>query len=222
MTFLTSVQIRHLVCWGIATLFLVIFAIIYLDQSAAHLLTEEQAARSYRITRELTDAGESSHFFVIAILCGWGGWAYLKYGKNIPAARAQKIEKIRFWGISFLYSLIAAGICTHIFKFIIGRARPNQSLDRYPWDFDLFTHHWHNHSFPSGHSQTLFTAAVAFGFAFPKYQKVIFLVAALLAFTRILLNQHFLSDVIMGSYIGYAVSLIVFYWRFSSRSSATG
>ncbi len=207
-----SLTKRLIIVAGIA-LTAVLVSIFFLDQRAAHLQTEEQANRNYRITRDLTDAGEAGHFYAIAVLCSLAGWGLLKYKKDLTSIQREKFLKLKKWGISFLLALIASGILTHLIKFIVGRARPNQSLDRFPWNFEIFNFHWHYHSFPSGHSQTLFASAVAFSFAFPKQAKWIYLLAASLAFTRVLLNQHFLSDVIMGSLIGYSVALIVFHRR---------
>jgi membrane-associated phospholipid phosphatase len=206
----TSAISQKLTILGLLAFLMVLISIFFLDQGATQLLSEEQANQSYRVTRTLTDAGEAGPYFAIAILCSLGAWAYLKHNKTMSPALAIKLEEVRKWGLTFLYALIGSGLVVHLIKFVVGRARPNRSDSRSPWDFEFFTHNWHNHSFPSGHSQTLFTAAVALSFVWPKYSKLFFVLAGLLAFTRILLNQHFLSDVIMGSYIGYAVSLMIF------------
>lgn len=212
-----KIPFKNLVLIGLGTISFVIISILFLDQRAAHLLSPEQAAKSYRITRTLTDVGESAHFFLIAILGSLVSWMTLKYKKNIRSDIQQKLESLRKWSLNFLISLILCGIATHLIKFLVGRARPNRSESHFPWEFDFFNSHWHNHSFPSGHSQTLFTAAVAFAFAFPKFSKAIFGLAAIFAITRVLLNQHFLSDVMMGAYIGYAGTILVFNHRSQSE-----
>ena len=211
--------LKKLFLLGTLTILLVLISIFFLDLRAAHLQTAEQANRNYRITRDLTDAGEASHFYAIALLSSLISWAVLRFKKDLAAASRQKFLKLKNWGLTFILALLASGVITHLIKMLVGRARPNQSADRFPWNFEPINFHWHYHSFPSGHTQTLFASAVAFSFAFPKYAKWIYLSAAILASTRILLNQHFLSDVLMGAFIGYSVALIIFYRRFSSRDS---
>lgn len=201
---------RYLSFLGAIIIALVIISIFCLDLWAAHILSPEQAAKSYRITRTLTDAGESGHFFAIAILCSWGSWLILKTKVRFTKPIHIQLMKVKSWGTCFLYGLIASGITIHLIKFLTGRARPNQTPDHYPWIFEPLNTHWHFHSFPSGHSQTLFSAAVAFCFAFPKAKYPILLIATALATTRVLLNQHFLSDVLMGSYLGYAITFLIF------------
>lgn len=212
--------LKKLFLLATVTLLLVLISIFFLDLRAAHLQTAEQANRTYRITRDLTDLGEASHFYAIALLSYLISWAALRLKKDLPAASRQKFLRLKSWGITFIFALVASGVITHLIKMLVGRARPNQSADRFPWNFEPVNFHWHYHSFPSGHTQTLFASAVAFSFAFPKYAKWIYFMAAILASTRILLNQHFLSDVLMGAFIGYSVALIVFYRRFSSRDSS--
>lgn len=216
---LPPLLLKKLFILGAGLLCLVLISIFFLDQRAAHLQTPEQANQNYRITRELTDAGEAGHFYAVSLLSFLISWGVLRYGNNLSSEARQKFLRLKNWGLTFILSLLVSGITVHFIKFLVGRARPNQSPDRIPWDFEPFNFHWHYHSFPSGHSQILFASAVAFAFAFPKYSKWIYLTAAALAFTRVLLNQHFLSDVLMGSFIGYCVALIIFYRRFSRDSN---
>jgi membrane-associated phospholipid phosphatase len=68
-----------------------------------------------------------------------------------------------------------------------------------------------HHSFPSGHSATAFSMM----FLLALYTKQQFLgilfcfIAAIAAFSRVYLVQHFLFDVIVGSIIGVAVTFVV-------------
>lgn len=71
-------------------------------------------------------------------------------------------------------------------------------------------------SFPSGHSATAF--ALFIGLALlsgNKYIKALFfIIAAITAFSRIYLSQHFLADTMAGSFIGL-VSAFGFYYLYS-------
>ncbi len=82
--------------------------------------------------------------------------------------------------------------------------------------FDLHIHH----SFPSGHTATAFS--VFFGLAlFAKnfWQKITLLfIAAIAAYSRIYLGQHFLTDVVAGSVIGVFTSISFFYFLNTQKS----
>ena len=77
------------------------------------------------------------------------------------------------------------------------------------------THHW---SFPSGHS----TAAWAMCFALTvllarrSWSIPLALLAALLAYSRVYLSQHFTEDILVGAFIGMAVAWAVYHWLYRS------
>lgn len=80
----------------------------------------------------------------------------------------------------------------------------------------------HRHfSFPSGHSTAAFAMCFALavlvnrkGWAF-----ALALIAALLAFSRIYLSQHFLRDAAAGSALGLSVAWLVWWWLYQSPFS---
>ncbi len=78
-------------------------------------------------------------------------------------------------------------------------------------NIDLHTHF----SFPSGHSATAFIIFGVLAFISEKeYVKITALLAAILvSFSRVYLSQHFLGDIIAGSFSGMIV-LMFFYWYF--------
>jgi undecaprenyl-diphosphatase len=65
-------------------------------------------------------------------------------------------------------------------------------------------------SFPSGHSITAFSVAVAIGLCIPTLLPGLLFCAASVAASRILLGMHFLSDVLAGSAIGAALGYAAF------------
>lgn len=64
-------------------------------------------------------------------------------------------------------------------------------------------------SFPSGHTATAFSSMVCFVIALrPNIAKVLcFVIACLIAFSRVYLSQHFLIDIFVGSLIGTLVAI---------------
>jgi membrane-associated phospholipid phosphatase len=75
-----------------------------------------------------------------------------------------------------------------------------------------FTYHISN-SFPSGHTTSIFALMTIFALVYQQSKLVsvaFFLCAILVAFSRIYLSQHFLIDVVAGSFIGLACAFGVF------------
>lgn len=89
---------------------------------------------------------------------------------------------------------------TEIIKKLVNRQRPKAR------DKDVYV--LQNLSFPSGHSANAFaTATVLTGITSLGYLP--FAVATLVAFSRVYLGQHFLSDVLVGSSIGLIVAVVI-------------
>jgi membrane-associated phospholipid phosphatase len=75
-----------------------------------------------------------------------------------------------------------------------------------------FTYHISN-SFPSGHTTSIFALMTIFALVYQQSKLVsvaFFLCAILVGFSRIYLSQHFLIDVVAGSFIGLASANVVF------------
>ena len=88
-------------------------------------------------------------------------------------------------------SFMIVGLIVGLLKFSINRIRP---------DGGFF-------SFPSGHSANAFTIAMLF-YLDNKKNWFLFIPAFLIAFSRMVLGRHFLSDVIFGSLVGLTIPLI--------------
>jgi len=66
------------------------------------------------------------------------------------------------------------------------------------------------YSFPSNHALNNFAVATYFSFLFPKFRVVLFVIASLIAISRVYLGLHYPSDIIGGAIIG-----IIFGYIFS-------
>ena len=126
--------------------------------------------------------------------------------------------------IRFRYSImvasasLASGFLAQFLKRVVFREmdRPAAYLEQMP-DLALVSgvdlhHHF---SFPSGHTTTAFAILVLAGLISGKrwIHFVMMLLAWAVGLSRVYLSQHFLMDVLAGSFLGL-LSALLFYWYF--------
>ncbi len=131
-------------------------------------------------------------------------FAVLRWGGSLPplepwAARMRAAAHIP----ALMFAAIAvSGIIVDLLKVIVGRPRPKLLFATGTYEFSwigLSADHW---SFPSGHAATAAALATALWCLWP--QPVLFYVigAALVAASRVVMGAHYLSDVVMGAFVG--------------------
>jgi membrane-associated phospholipid phosphatase len=117
------------------------------------------------------------------------------------------LRKNKLWRRAALACLLAAslsGIFTNCLRLTLGRPRPSAEL---PKAFHGLQPRAKYHGFPSGHSTTAFAAASALTHTIPVIGVPSALGAAAVAWSRMELNRHFLSDVLVGGIIGWGFGL---------------
>ncbi len=111
-----------------------------------------------------------------------------------------------------------SGIFVQVVKrFILpGMPRPNIYFkDIYNLHFVKGVQILHSFSFPSGHSATAFALFLSLTFITKNkiLQFLFFIMACLVAYSRIYLSQHFLIDAVAGSLIGVFTVLLYYYFH---------
>jgi membrane-associated phospholipid phosphatase len=114
-------------------------------------------------------------------------------------------EGLRRAGLLSLESFGIAAVITTGLKVIAGRHRPSTEHDYY--DFHFFSSLNHEHSFPSGHASSAFAVASVIAGVSDSFWvgAASYGLATLVAVSRVANNEHWLSDVFLGSIIGYFV-----------------
>ncbi len=105
----------------------------------------------------------------------------------------KKAREVFFLSMAFLLS-VAIGISL---KFIIARPRPFPSTFEFAEPF--------YYSFPSLHAMVVFALLPFLIKEFPALRRILIGFAAFIGFTRLYFGVHYLSDVIFGAIIGYAI-----------------
>jgi lipid A 4'-phosphatase len=117
----------------------------------------------------------------------------------------QESERLSLNAYRALYVFVAValpGLLVDILKVVFGRARPkllfidgSYGFAWGAWQSD----HW---SFPSGHATTIVALATALYLLWPRGLPLYVLAALLVAASRVVIDAHYLSDVIAGAAIG--------------------
>jgi 4-amino-4-deoxy-L-arabinose transferase-like glycosyltransferase/membrane-associated phospholipid phosphatase len=115
-------------------------------------------------------------------------------------------EKWLHAGVIGLCALLCSALAVQLLKHIVGRARPGVA------DTPFLFHGFFPaagltgfDAFPSGHAMATFSLAVVLGRAFPKLRPPVFALALLICLSRLYLEAHFLSDVVVGAFGGILI-----------------
>ena len=102
--------------------------------------------------------------------------------------------------VATLAAAVLAELASDALKAATGRDRPDvPRLVALP----------HSSSFPSGHATTSFACATVLGAALPRWRVPLYLLAALVAWSRAYVGVHYPLDVAAGAFLGVAVGLLV-------------
>jgi undecaprenyl-diphosphatase len=134
-----------------------------------------------RPMRALTDGGKP-----LVVVSGLLAVALLDASAGVPTARGC------------LAVLAPVNLMVEGMKYGFGRVRPDAGDD-----------HRRNSSFPSSHSANAMALAWMLSRRWPKWTPGFFLLGALVGFSRIYLDRHFLSDVLVGAAVGIVISWLV-------------
>lgn len=125
------------------------------------------------------------------------------------------VFKKRKLALTILFAFALTGIITQIIKPLVESPRPETFFSpRWLPFFIRDVIHTGNSSFPSGHTATAFAVAGVLALYYKNgWLQILFLLLAVaVGFSRIYLSQHFLTDVLAGSFIGVAGAIVCVYW----------
>ncbi len=157
----------------------------------------------------VTELGDSLWYFLIIVLI----LIFSFVGKFLKITSLKHYFILRNFSIfSFVY-LSLVGIITQALKHVIGRPRPNHADFEKGFDFNFFSTDASFHSFPSGHSSTIFAVALVMCSLVPRLRMFFLFFGFVVALSRVVVGAHFVTDVIAGGLLAlilYKVVLSIF------------
>ncbi len=184
------------------TLLCAILVALFLDRPAVYFFDQfDQTSPAMKIWVHITFAGDSTLFYLFGI-----------FGVFLTWTRDRQLAR----GLLFvLLVMTLSGLCVNLIKFGVGRPRPELFLRKDLWglfqfSFETLTHVYETLSFPSGHATHSSAVGVALALLMPRYRYLFLLYPLLVGISRVVLVQHFPSDVLGGWFVGGLVTLLVY------------
>jgi len=164
----------------------------FLDEAVAFFFRQADPILR-RVFAAITRLGEGIVYFVpLGIAIAWGLWAK----RDAVVTRA-----------GFVFAALAIpGLLADIAKPVFARARPSLLFEDGIFGFTWSGAHADRWSFPSGHAITVTALAVSLYAIYPRLWPVYATLALLVAASRIVIDAHYLSDVIAGAYFGFVAA----------------
>jgi membrane-associated phospholipid phosphatase len=169
---------------------------------------DEAIAGRVSAMAEAQEARGSAWHGVMSSASSWGrpaiviGGLVVVVAADVLAGNGWDLARLAAGSLAGTNLLVEAG------KRVVNRARPDGEHKR------------SNSSFPSSHAANAFTLAWVLSVRWRRGWPAFFGVALLVAFSRMYLNRHYLSDVVVGALLGVAVAWAVQHWLASRRRVA--
>ncbi|CAM4433048.1 phosphatase PAP2 family protein [Bordetella pseudohinzii] len=110
-------------------------------------------------------------------------------------------DRIARGSLLLLATMSAGGIVTWLLKRVVARARPEELLDHGIYGLGKFFAGKPFDSFPSSHTQAAFAVAGVIAIVAPRWRWPVLTLAALVALSRVINRDHFLTDVVTGALV---------------------
>ena len=147
--------------------------------------SSSSAGRQYSL---VSDIGGEKTIIVPAVVASYGIGRFILKDPKLQATAWQSFQ-----------SIMSTAFITEALKISLGRARPfteegHLSFHPFSWSHDPYK------SLPSGHTSLAFAAFTPFA---ENYSRWLYLVPASVAVGRVWRDSHWVSDVVLGSCIGF-------------------
>lgn len=145
----------------------------------------------------------------LCALLGKGGWFFIVLGLVLLL-----FKKTRKAGVSMLLAMLVGLVLTNLtLKPLVSRERPFTNPEYKDFWIDVGSHSEGSKSFPSGHTSVAMNSMLAFFLCSKNKKKSfwVFFVVAIMAFSRVYLIVHYLTDVLAGLIAGAIAGVAGYY-----------
>lgn len=183
---------------GVVTAVAVAASIAWIDRPLVEYF-RTLAPSVKEVFQVITSFGKSTAYLVVAAL--------LALGFGLAARQQEDGARRRWLGVNaaraaFVFVTVGgAGLAGDILKPFFGRARPLLWMNEHIFGFTWHGAHWAYWSFPSGHTITIVALAAALAQVERRGRPFYIAAALLVAASRVVLTEHYLSDVMAGAFI---------------------
>ena len=209
-----------LIIYSYLTLILAAVSYWYLDLPIALYFQANLYDDVYDFFHFITESGEGLYWIVPTALVYWFyryfPLTYLPFSSWFIKNREEDMRIMGFVALSAFLS----GLLVNILKLIFARYRPVEFFESQNYGLTWFGRGFEIASFPSGHSATALGVAAAVALLFPRYRYLVLFYGALVTFSRVVVTKHYLSDVLIGGYIGVLVSVYLYARYFKPENTS--
>ena len=191
----------------IVTLFISIQTalILYVDRPLSQWLRTLDAEHTafVNVFRFLTDIGLGLWYLWPSGLLALGCFIVIAVQQirkeKLAPEILTRINRLGFAAGYFFLCVAISGLLTNLIKRLVGRSRPKllEQQDVYTLQPLTFKSDWA--SWPSGHTTTIVAVALALATFFPRWRIPFLVVAVLIGLSRVIVNAHYLSDIVAGT-----------------------
>ena len=209
----------YLLAWGLGTALIAAASIECLDIPLAVFFYDYRETWWSKTFAHITDFANGGIWYTVGALGLIAAFVRHKYRGQNPAAFTRET---RAW-LFMIVTMASSGTFINAVKLVIGRERPrllfrDGTFGFHPFTFDLDLG---DCSFPSGHTQSIWTAMLALSFIAPPLRPMLFAVAVLISASRVIIGAHYAGDVFAATYVAFFAALLWRQWFEKSGISVT-
>jgi membrane-associated phospholipid phosphatase len=180
---------------GAVTLVVAGVSMLFIDQPLAYWMSLLPRPVRHAVNY-YTELGEAT-WWIIGLVVGLI-WA-LVAGRRRIAAHVGTL----------LLGVVVGGLAVNGLKVLFARHRPLDMLDNARYGFEFFAQGYYVNGFPSGHSAVAGALIAGFCLWLPRWRRLWLTLGLSIALTRVANTAHFLSDVVVGLYVGMLVTVLL-------------
>jgi membrane-associated phospholipid phosphatase len=192
---------------GIVVLGVALVCMATVDKPVARYMHAQVSGDAYAIWAQITRLGDATGYVIAALLVALTGWL----GRRVlaPSRLRDRVMMAGRYALLMIAALAASGAVVNVTKVVLGRLRPAYLIGQDTAGFTFFHFDFGANTFPSGHAQAIFAVATTLCLAWPRARIPLVIVAVCVAASRVILADHFVSDVLVGAYLGIASVILL-------------